>query len=283
MSPTWGRHALMSKRDEYLTHVAALFSSEAEIDEIGEWLVANSSLPGPRANLELAWAFGDAFASAGACTERWRASQAWLQISEQEAPTGDPREFLPLCALQAAGAFYAKAGAEIRRGIVGALRRAASDGRWRIREAVAMGFQRIAAMDFEVVASALEAWVGEASLVERRAIVATLAHPALLTDTARALRGLAIFDRILRDLHSLERGARRSDGFRVLKKGLQYAISVLVAAAPREGFALLERWTEMDDADIRAIVKANLKKARLAKRYPDQVAKLTGMLEASWP
>jgi hypothetical protein len=271
----------MGKRDEYVIQVLALLASGTTTGEIGEWLVDNSNLPGPRANLELAWAFGDAIAEAGARAGRWRECLAWLDVSEQEAPTGDPRDFLPFCALQAAGAFYDQAGAEVPRAIESALKTAASDGRWRIREAVATGFQRIAEVDFEAVVSALEAWVGEASLLERRAIVATLAHPALLTDTARAVRCLAVFDRILQDLHPLERSARRTDGLRALRKGLQYAISVVVAAAPSEGFAFLARYAEVDDADIRAIVKANLKKARLAKRYPDRVASVTEMLEAS--
>jgi len=35
---------------------------------------------------------------------------------------------------------------------------------------------------------------------------------------------------------------RREEGFSVLRQGLGYALSVLVAAEPTRGFAQLERW-----------------------------------------
>jgi len=270
----------MGKRDDYFVRVATMLASGMPIGEIEAWLVANSNLPGRRGNLELAWAFGDAFAQSKAGDARWREVQAWLCISEADAPTGDPREFLPFCALQAGGSTYGLADAETRQRIIAALKTSASDGRWRIREAVAMGFQRIAESDFEAVASILEAWVGEASLLEKRAIVATLAHPDLLAERARVARCLAVVEIILREMLPLDPSARRTEGFRVLKKGLQFAISVFAAASPDEGFPFIARWAAVGDPTVRAILRANLQKARLAKRYPDRVAGAVRLLEA---
>jgi hypothetical protein len=160
---------------------------------------------------------------------------------------------------------------------------AASDGRWRVREGVAMGFQRIAEHDFSVVQHIFNEWLGEATLLERRAIVAALAHPDLLTCPDRASACLAITDRILGDLLRLPRAERRHEGFRVLKKGLQYAISVFVAAAPAEGFAFIRRWATVDDGDIRSILKANLQKARLTKTHSAEVASALAVLERKAP
>lgn len=273
----------MSKRDEYLARVGAMLASQAPPSELEAFLIANSNLPGRRGNLELAWAFGDAFETAEVDDTHKAQIWAWLHVSEHEAPTGDPREFLPFCALQALGSCFARADDETQRRILAALKAAASDGRWRVREGVAMGFQRIAAHDFEIVAATLDDWVQAASPIERRAIIAALAHPDLLTDETRVVRCLALVDCILRDVLTLDRAARRSEGFRVLKKGLQYAISVFVAAAPEEGFAFISRWAEVDDAGIRAILKANLKKARLAKRCPDQAARALKLLVTPGP
>lgn len=270
----------MSKRDEYLAHATTMLASGALTGEIEAWLVADSNLPGPRGNLELAWAFGDAFAARRIGDSRWADVRAWLSVAEADAPTGNPREFLPFCALQAAGSYHALADAGTRDQIVAALITASSDDRWRVREGVAMGFQRIAESDFEAAASTIEAWLGQASLLERRAIVAALAHPDILTDEARVARCLAVVETILSDMLPLERAARRSEGFRVLKKGLQYGISVFASASPDEGFRFIARWARVRDPDVRAILKANLKKARLSRRYAHQVAETLQLLEA---
>jgi hypothetical protein len=262
----------MGKRDEYVEELGLLLQEEHREGALKAFLSANSNLPGPRGNLELAWAYGDLVAAIDVDAALWRALGGWLRLSEREAPTGDPREFLTFCAIQALGAAYARASTQRKNLIIRKLQRAASDGRWRIREAVAMALQRIAEQDFAAVAYVLEDWVGAASLVEKRAIVATLAHPPLLTGPDRTSFARRITDVILRDIVEVDRAARRTEAFRVLKKGLQYAISVFVAAEPEEGFDFVRRWASVEDADVRSILRANLRKARLAKRHPTQVA-----------
>jgi hypothetical protein len=269
----------VGRREAYQDEVVARLGSECRLGQIADWLTANSNLPGPRGNLELAWAFGDAFSEPDVGDAWWPHVSGWLAISEREAPTGDPREFLPFCALQAAGSYYAVADAGTRQQIVEALKRAAGDGRWRIREAVAMGFQRIAESEFETVVKILEAWIGRAPLLERRAIVATLAHSRLLTEDARVALALELVDVILCDVHALTKSERRTEGFRALKKGLAYSVSVLVAAGPDLGFPFVERWAAVDDVAIRSIMRTNLRKSRLAKRYPDRVAQALRLLE----
>ena len=241
-------------------------------------LASESRLPGPRGNLELAAAFGDCFAGRVLDRPIWQLLRRWLAITPADAPTGDPREFLPFCALQALGAGYSAAGPPEREEILDLLRRSASDERWRVREGVAMGFQRIAEVDFGEAEASFRSWLPSAPPIERRAIVASLAHPPALRDAARVAFCLEVSDSILAGLVSVDRPARQATGARVLRQGLEYALSVFVAAAPEPGFAFLRKWASVRDADVRRIVRANLGKARLAKRHPAQVMEVAAIL-----
>ncbi len=67
---------------------------------------------------------------------------------------------------------------------------------------------------------------------------------------------------------------RRTEGTRIVSKGLSYAISVFVSAAPNPGFAWMERWLAHGNEITRRIIKANLGKSRLSGKYPDEVIRL---------
>ncbi|MFW9773914.1 MAG: hypothetical protein ACFFEO_17310, partial [Candidatus Thorarchaeota archaeon] len=63
-----------------------------------------------------------------------------------------------------------------------------------------------------------------------------------------------------------------SDEFKILKKGLSYTLSVIVQANPVEGFKFLEDYIIMENKPIQMIIKENLKKNRLTKNFPREVA-----------
>jgi hypothetical protein len=112
-----------------------------------EWeayLRAESRLPGRRANLE----FIHAAAAEGARDQ----FLAWL--SSDAGEENAPEEFVTLCAIVGLG----KPIAEGERDMFAGLRRAASDSRWRVREAVAMALQRVGATDFDLLVDELEGW-----------------------------------------------------------------------------------------------------------------------------
>ena len=247
-------------------------------EALESYLAERSNLPGPRGNLELAAAFADAVVADGADSRLWALLVGWTEIGPADASTDDPRVMLPFTALQTLGALLP--AADVARRVAGiiVLKRAASDPRWRIREGVAMGFQRIAERDFDAVRRVFNDWLPKAGLLERRAIVAALAHPPILDEPSRAAYCLGLSERIVADLTSLPTTERRSEEFRVLRQGLEYAISVFAAHDPVNGFGLLERLVRSDDADARRIAKANLGKARLAKRFPERVAALLALL-----
>ncbi len=125
----------------------ALLAAALAGDEgpLAAFLREHSNLPGPRGNLELAWQFADAVtARAGGpgAASGWRVASVLAAVGPEEAPTGDPGEFLAFCGTLAAAGF---AGDPSRRAAVWeAIRRAAEDERWRLREAAAQAIQRAA-------------------------------------------------------------------------------------------------------------------------------------------
>lgn len=236
------------------------------------YLTAESRLPGPRGNLELAGRFASGFAHSGMSGEWWDMLTDWARLPAMEAGTGDPREFLPFCACLALGAHYSFASPAQRQEIASILRAAANDSRWRTREAAAMGLQRIGEADFGLLADVLAQWKSGASQLEQRAFVAALAHLPLLKDREAAVYALELAGEITESIAEVAGPERKSEPFRVLCKGLEYALSVMAAAEPGAGFELLSRLASLDDPAITRIVKSNLGKSRLSRKYGPQTA-----------
>jgi hypothetical protein len=63
----------------------------------------------------------------------------------------------------------------------------------------------------------------------------------------------------------------------VLRQTLGYAVSVITAAAPERGFALMRTCATWGDTDIVWILRENLKKKRLAK-FVEYTAELSELL-----
>jgi hypothetical protein len=220
---------------------------------LAEWepfLLRESRLPGPRANLELAHAVADEGDEA--------LFVRLLSFDVDQAPTNSPHEFLAFCGVLGLG----KLLAEGDRQVLETLRAHASDPRWRIREAVAMALQRWGSADMAALVREMEKW-STGSLLEQRAAAAALCEPSLLHEEEHAERVLQILDRITASIGSLE--DRKSDEFKALRKGLGYCWSVAVAAQPEAGKRTMERWFSSDNKDVRWIMRQNLKKKRLAR------------------
>ncbi len=256
---------------------------DAVIDDPGSvesFLIERSGLPGPRANLELAEAFADRAAALAADPAWWERLVRWASLPALEAPTNDPREFLPFVAVQALGAAHASCDAAARGGIEEVLHRAAHDPRWRTREACAFGLQRIGMASFADLRVLLQGWLEERSLLGLRAVLAGLAHPPMLEDAAVVAFALASADVALDALVSSAQG--QTESAKALRKALEYAPSVFVAADPVQGFPLLERWADRGQLEVAKVVAANLRKARLARHFPDEVQEVGMRLEAGF-
>jgi hypothetical protein len=192
------------------------------------YLIAESRLPGPRANLELAHA---------AALEGDPAQLTELRRSDHE--------FAVMCGVMGLDDF-----AELRRW--------ANDPRWRVREAVAMAVQRIGGA---AAVEHMRAWANGTRL-EQRAAVAALCEPPLLADESVARAALEVLDAVTASLAE-DRGD--PEGEKALRKALAYGWSVAVVALPDPGRALMERWIADGDAGTRRIMRENLRKARLAR------------------
>jgi hypothetical protein len=210
-----------------------------DADALDGYLRTHSGLPGPRANLELA--------QAGADIADETALRRWL---------AEPDEYLPLCAAICVGRLIS----EGRDDLWPLLRATADDQRWRVREGVAMGLQRVGDADPQALLAHLPAWLDGSPLV-RRAVVAGICEPRLLRTPEVASAALGLVDEVTASL--LTETNRRDPDVRVLRQALGYCWSVAVAADPGRGVPLFRRLAEVDDADAQWIVRENRKKKRM--------------------
>jgi hypothetical protein len=247
----------MNKTDTYRETLRGL-------DNWDPFLLAESGLPGPRGNIELAQAVADE--GNEAMFARWRTLDA------QQAPVNSPYEFLAFCGTLGLGRLLAEGHLDV----LSTLRACASDPRWRTREAVAMALQRWGRVDMDALLEAMAEWI-TGNPYEQRAVVAGLCEPDLLRKAEHAARVLHLLDRVTESVAQVT--DRRSDAFIALRKGLGYGWSVAVCALPDVGKPLIEKWLASEDKDIHWIMKENLKKARLTRMDAAWVIKMQSELE----
>ncbi len=242
----------MGKRDELIKQLQPIIHDPAKLEP---FITKNSNLPGPRGNLELAFALAEIYEDLDVLLQ-------WTTITEDQADVNDPKSFLAFCAAVCLGKIYTKTKDNK---IITILKQLANDGRWRMREAVAFGFQHIGEQDFDELKALFSEWIKTANNLERRAILVSLAHPKFLNE-ARAKFCFEITEVILTEMD-------KASHFDVLQKGLEFTISVFTAANPTLGFRFIEKWIGKDKI-IDKILKENLKKNRLTKRNPEEAKKL---------
>jgi hypothetical protein len=262
----------MSSIETYRAALAALPATDWE-----PYLLANSNLPGPRGNLELATAVADVGAEAQ--------FRRWASLGPDVAPENTPACFLAFCGAVGLGAVLARSAPlplhswgetdalpspEVGRGAGGEgqgeplpiLHTLASDPRWRIREAVAMALQRWGDADMAGLLAAMTEWA-TGNPLEQRAAAAALCEPRLLRQPEHASAVLHILDEITASIPQIT--DRKTVAFKTLRQGLGYCWSVAVAALPETGEPLMEHWLVSPDPDIRWIMRENLKKNRLVQ------------------
>ena len=247
----------MTRREEELAGFLASADRAA-------YLRAHSNLPGPRANLELL----DAASAAADRADLLR----WAALDAAAAPGDSPDVFLACVGVAGLGRLVAAGD----RSLVPVLRRAGGDGRWRVREAVAIGLQAWGDKDMAALLDEMERWASGSPL-EGRAAMAALCEPRLLRERAIVARVLGILGRltaIVRDAPD-----SRDDGVRVLRQALGYGWSVAIAADPEIGLPAFTPWVDEPHPDVRWIVRQNLAKARLTRIAPVWVADAKARLD----
>lgn len=233
----------MKKVDIYIEQLKKVLDWDA-------FLLEESGLPGPRANLELV----EAVAAIGEENTFIR----YISYTPDKAPTNSQEEFLVLCGTVGLGRL-AKEGKEEYLQILKTL---ASDPRWRVREGVAMALQIYGENHMEKLLNEMQQWA-EGSSYEQRAAAAALCEPKLLKKKQDVIEVLQIVNAITSSIAASK--DRKSEAFTALKKGMAYCWSVAIVAAPEEGRKTFEQWLNSKDKDTIWILKENLKKNRLIK------------------
>jgi hypothetical protein len=217
-----------------------------ELDDWIPFLRKESGLPGPRGNLELAYAVA----------EEGNRKQ-FEQFLSFQAEENTPEVFLVFCGVVGLGKLAANEPELFNR-----LCEYASDPRWRIREAVATGLQLAGDQNMTLLLKEMQTW-SKGNWYEKRAAAATLAEPRLLKNPNHAKKVLQLLNEITKSMEKADRS--KDESFKVLRQGMAYCWSVAVAALPETGKPMMERWLDSEDKDIRWLMKENLKKNRLRK------------------
>jgi hypothetical protein len=268
----------MGKKESYKEQLPSLLDESLRTgvaENLMAFLTSNSNLPGPRGNLELADAFAEVVGGyEGDCEKLWDLCMRLSRFSLVEAPVNNPHEFLVFCGARGIGAlgvsprFFQEA--------LSRLKELASDARWRTREGVAMALQSMIAEQPQETLKELSRWVEGEDWLVMRAVAAGVAEPALLKDEATAYEAFELHKQILSRITAA--GERKSREFKTLRQGLGYSLSVVVREVPKEGFEYMRQLVSQKDADVLWIVKENLKKNRLLKNFPEEVAATKKML-----
>ena len=87
----------MGKRETHCLELLELldgFVATGDVKKLITYLISRSNLPSPRANLELAWAFGDALQASALRPGMWTLCEQMVAVSVEHAPVNSPEEML---------------------------------------------------------------------------------------------------------------------------------------------------------------------------------------------
>ena len=230
------------------------------------YLREQSRLPGTRANLELVNEVAHLLAML--MVEQPKSVQALLcylmDDERQRIVSNTPAEFVMLCGVVALGQCSVEHPA-LWGETFELLSKHACSHLWRVREGVALAFQRLLPSVPQETINFLTIMAIQGNCFQQRAAIAAIAEPGLMRMPMLVNAALEIQHVILERVHATPGADRKRDDFRSLRQTSGYTVSVVVAAAPERGFALMRECATWGDADITWILRENLKKKRLAK------------------
>lgn len=188
--------------------------------------------------------------------------------NRQDIASNTPAEFVVLCGIIASGT-CAAAQSDWREGTFALLEYSACSAFWRVREGVAIAYQHLLSADPQATLTQLTDLAIKGNYLQQRAAIAAVSEPPLLYNADVLQGALNLQHIVLSHVRTVPLQDRRAEGFRTLKRTLGYTLSVVTAAAPDEGFALMRECASWDDHDVNWILRENLRKKRLAKFSQD--------------
>ena len=228
-----------------------------------DFLIANSGLPGPRGNLTLA-------AEASRLIARdWIAKRGFLKcLIVGWSTSGD--EYLMFVAHSAIGHILSSNSGE-EDWAVPILYEANFSKLWRAREGVTFALEALLENRADLALRLIEEWCkSQDPIVVRNSIVA-LAHPTQLRRNRVQLDALERYNGIGMEMVAKPKNA--GDDVKMLAKSLGFTLSV-AAEADEDYLAQFEKWIDGNVKVWRTIIRENLTKARIAKKYPESVEAL---------
>lgn len=212
----------MSKKEGHKEDLADFFNEFLKTEnkeKILKYLISNSNLPGPRGNLELAEAFAEVVEDYSVIhpQEIWDLASRLADVSPNEAPVNNPKEFLSFCGVVAIGAIGSVHTAFHRKAFT-FLKKLANDPRWRTREAVAVGIQKLVAKQCKSTLEGLESWIENNEWLAMRAVAAGVAEPTLLRDETTVKGALELHKKIFAQILAIRE--RKSAEFKTLRQAL---------------------------------------------------------------
>ncbi len=242
------------------------------------YLREQSRLPGPRANLELADDLQNFLVKTlPRSSEQVRSLLYYLLNSDrQKVASNTPEEFIMLCGIISFGACAAVMPAW-REETYSLLSQHACSAYWRVREGVALAYQHLLYACPQETLEHFMQLVTTGNYLHQRAAIVAIAEPAILYLPEMLPAALTLQRIALERLQSVALTERKNEQFRILRRTLGYTLSVITAATPEQGFALMRECAAWNDPDIREVLRENLKKKRLAK-YPKDTAEVAKLL-----
>ncbi|WP_222848094.1 HEAT repeat domain-containing protein [Cellulosimicrobium cellulans] len=223
--------------------------------EVPGYLSAHSGLPGRRCDLDALTAFGNV------------APPALIRdLAHHED------EYLRACGTAALGGLVGdlercvSTRTAARRALVLAVLHArASDPLWRVREAAALALHRVGDRRAGSLRLLVADWIHDPDPLVRRAALAGICEPRLLTDPRSAAVALEACHIATRSITTLPGTDRRDPAVRALRTALGSCWSIAVAAGPEAGLPAFRELEESTDPDACWITRMSRTKPRLAR------------------
>lgn len=235
-------------------------------------LTENTGMPGPRANLKGVEEFSNYVKKQ---EKKETLFMTLFNMWNTPSDGNDPETMLVLSGLLSLSYFHYEKDYTEKVSFV--FKEAMNDERWRVREIIQESFKIIAGVDYQDMIHYFSS-ISNPSPLEYRAMITTIAHPELLKDDLQREYSLEMLEKSFAAYLVFETKIGVKDE-RVIafQKGLSFAPSVIVAAYPKEGFEILERYIGKTKA-LDKIIKTNLSKNRLLKKYSESCINLENMI-----
>lgn len=229
------------------------------------YLRDQSRLPGTRANLDLAQDLSNHLVLLVTdFPDEVKTLLNHLTRDEKRAVSNTPGEFVLMCGVLGFGACAAVLR-EWREETFVRLAQYAQSHAWRVREGAAMALHKLLIVAPDETLLKLMDLLDGGDCLQMRACLAAISESDLLR-SAQMVTSALIMQRIaLEYLRSLPANERKRADVRTLRQALGYTLSVVTAASPEDGFALMCEIATWNDPDINWVLRENLKKRRLAK------------------